>query len=106
MDLLDDFDRVRQTFAELSDVGKRLDSTLAEEPPVIQPAVAAYDLPSLSVEVTVRQASRSVPATIPFLLQLLALAPVQHSSSNSAKQHCCQHASAKYLLLSALPISP
>ncbi|WIA14238.1 hypothetical protein OEZ85_002776 [Tetradesmus obliquus] len=58
MDLLDDFDRVRQTFAELSDVGKRLDSTLAEEPPVIQPAAASYDLPSLSVEVTVRQAAR------------------------------------------------
>jgi hypothetical protein len=64
MDLLDDFDRVRQTFAELSDVGKRLDSTLAEEPPVIQPAVAAYDLPSLSIEVTVRQASRSVSRTV------------------------------------------
>jgi hypothetical protein len=64
MDLLDDFDRVRQTFAELSDVGKRLDSTLAEETPAIQPAAAAYDLPSLSVEVTVKQAARWVPGML------------------------------------------
>jgi hypothetical protein len=82
MDLLDDFDRVRQTFAELSDVGKRLDSTLAEEPPVIQPAVAAYDLPSLSVEVTVRQASRWVPATV--LLALLELAPCSTAAAATA----------------------
>lgn len=59
MDLLDDFARVRETFAELGEVGKRLDSTLSDESPAgaATPTVA-YDLPTLSVEVTVRQAAR------------------------------------------------
>lgn len=58
MDLLDDFDRVRQTFADLGELGKRFDSTLSEEPPVISAPSVSYDLPSLSVEVTVKQAAR------------------------------------------------
>lgn len=61
MDLLDDFARVRETFAELGDVGKRLDNSLEEESPAVAATpTAAYDLPTLSVEVTVRQAARYV----------------------------------------------
>lgn len=58
MDLLDDFARVRETFAELGEVGKRLDSTLSDEPPAVAATPTAYDLPTLSVEVSLRQAAR------------------------------------------------
>jgi len=58
MDLLDDFDRVRATFVDQSQIQhqERFDSTL-EEPGNTGPQVV-YDLPALSLDVTVRQASR------------------------------------------------
>lgn len=59
MDLLDDFARVRETFQELGEVSNRFDSTSAEEPPTVAAtASVSYDLPALSVDISVRQAAR------------------------------------------------
>lgn len=64
MDLLDDFDRVRATFSELSAIGQRIDSSYqsADESggvgPSLNVASTSYDLPGLSVEATMRQAAR------------------------------------------------
>ena len=60
MDLLDDFDRARATFAELGAISERIDSGLADAMPaaVAVPGPTDYDLPCLSLEPTVRQAAR------------------------------------------------
>eukprot|EP00879_Flechtneria_rotunda_P019362 GHRR01020334.1.p1 GENE.GHRR01020334.1~~GHRR01020334.1.p1 ORF type:complete len:907 (+),score=281.55 GHRR01020334.1:278-2998(+) len=59
MDLLDDFDRVRATFAELGDISKRIDTNLADEPAAaIASPSTPYDTPALFVEVSARQAAR------------------------------------------------
>ncbi|KAF8061305.1 VPS18 [Scenedesmus sp. PABB004] len=55
MDLLDDFNSVRQTFAELGELGG---AALGDDSPELAPPPAACDLPSLSIEASVRQAAR------------------------------------------------
>ncbi len=65
MDLLEDFDRARDNFSELGLLTERLHGTIEEEgytdTSFTGPAVSS-DLPSLSVDVTVRQASRWAPS--------------------------------------------
>eukprot|EP00877_Chromochloris_zofingiensis_P007678 jgi/Chrzof1/3163/Cz12g14060.t1 len=63
MNLVEEFDRVRNTFSELGQIGERFDSVTGEE--VFDDAVivgdtpsTSYDLPSLTIEVTIRQAAR------------------------------------------------
>lgn len=69
MNLVEEFDRVRNTFSELGQIGERFDSVTGEE--VFDDAVivgdtpsTSYDLPSLTIEVTIRQAARWVLALL------------------------------------------
>jgi hypothetical protein len=64
MDLLEDFNTVRTTFADLSTAGERFDNGTTDDglkdrggPSLGSPSVS-YDGPALSVDVTVRQAAR------------------------------------------------
>ena len=78
MDLLDDFDRVRATFSELGAVGQRVEEDEAGPSSSLNVASTSYDLPSLSVEATVRQAARYAPSAH-FQALLLSL-DLKHAS--------------------------